>query len=195
MAHKPLIRRHHKHQPGHVGCRNWRGLAGEGVEIGVHKGGFSCLLLETWEGTKLYSVDPWRNFPASEYDDVCNVSQENQEEFFQETCKRLSPFRDRSEIIRTTSDQAADRFKAGSLDFVYLDAQHHFEAIKEDIAIWAPKIRKGGILGGHDYLDGTIESGSYGVKRAVDEFSRDQGIQPIVTREPVYRSWFFVINK
>ena len=58
------------------------------------------------------------------------------------------------------------------------------------MAIWYPKIKSGGILGGHDYLDGIVADSIFGVKQAVDEFSAANGLHVIVTREPEFKSWF-----
>lgn len=169
---------------------NWLGLTGTGVEVGVLKGEFSRHLLNTWKGTSLVSVDPWREFPSSEYVDIANVPQDQQELNLRETEARLLPFGERSRILRTTSAEAAAEFPDASIDFVYLDAQHHYQAVRDDILLWHSKVKPGGVLGGHDYLDGTIPSGVYGVKRAVDEFAAAEGYDLIITKDPDWPSWF-----
>ncbi len=169
---------------------NWLGLGASGVEVGVFRGDFSELLLRTWKCTHLTSVDPWREFSADEYVDLCNLSQSKQDENHAVTLHRLAKFGDRSTVLRTTSEEAARRFNNGSLDFVYLDAQHHYEAVQQDLALWHQKIRQGGVIGGHDYLDGRIDSGIYGVKQAVDEFAAAEGLRVIITREPNWPSWY-----
>jgi hypothetical protein len=172
---------------------NWLGLTGDGVEVGVLKGQFSFHLLNTWEGSRLTSVDPWREFPSSEYIDTANLSLERHQQNYQECLGRLAPFGERSRVRRTTSCEAAREFAEGSLEFVYLDAQHHYEAVRDDIQAWYPKLKAGGVLGGHDYLDGTISSSVFGVKRAVDEFAASISGSIIVTREPVFKSWFLKV--
>lgn len=54
--------------------------------------------------------------------------------------------------MRMTSLAAVERFADGSLDFVMLDGDHSFEAVRADIDAWLPKIRKGGVIAGDDYL-------------------------------------------
>jgi DNA-binding transcriptional LysR family regulator len=54
-------------------------------------------------------------------------------------------------ILEGTTDAAAGDVFNGSLDFVFIDADHSYTAVKRDIAEWAPKVRDGGWLGGHDY--------------------------------------------
>lgn len=178
-----------------LGCwLNWLGLLGNGVEVGVFTGEFSSRILETWNGAKLVSVDPWREFPTNEYVDISNVPQDQQEAHFRETTARLSRFGERSRILRKTSAEAASEFSEATLEFVYLDAQHHYEAVRDDIRLWYSKVKKGGVLGGHDYLDGVIPSGLYGVKTAVDEFAAEKGLELVITRDPGWPSWFVRID-
>jgi hypothetical protein len=169
---------------------NWQGLVGQAVEIGVLRGGFSAQILGTWEGARLTCVDPWREFPSDEYVDNANFSQGDHEKNFEETTRRLAGYGPRSRILRKTSQEGAGEFPNESLDFVYIDAQHHYEAVREDIRLWYPKVKRGGVLGGHDYLDGVVANSLFGVKRAVDEFAAEQGLKMIATREPVFKSWF-----
>ena len=66
--------------------------------------------------------------------------------------------------IRTESVSASKMYADESLDAVFIDADHRYESVKADILAWMPKIKKGGILAGHDYM-----LGHSGVIRAVDE--------------------------
>jgi FkbM family methyltransferase len=74
------------------------------------------------------------------------------------------------------SVDASEMIPHHSLDFVYLDARHDYTAVLEDLEAWFDKVRPGGILAGHDYLDGTFPAGVFGVKSAVDEFLGERGI-------------------
>ena len=67
------------------------------------------------------------------------------------------------EIIQEDSQQAATRFPDGSIDLVFVDGDHSYEAVKRDLQAWLPKVTKGGILSGHDFTT------RMGVYRAVDE--------------------------
>lgn len=170
---------------------NFLGLFGEGVEIGVFRGEFSRLLLQAWKGQRLHSVDPWRSFDPEVFVDSCNVSDDIHQQRYELTCQRLQTYGERSNIVRKTSEEAARDFKDGSLDFVYIDAQHHYEAVVEDIALWLPKIKQGGVIGGHDYLDGMVGASKYGVKQAADEFVQREGKSLIrTTTDGRYPSWF-----
>jgi hypothetical protein len=183
-----------------VNCRerlplflNQLGLVGEGAEVGVRRGRFSSLILSTWGGTKLYSVDPWMTFPDHIYPDAGNVSQSQHDVFRREALDSLRPFGHRSEVMQCTSKEAVKYFQDGQLDFVYLDAKHHYAGIKEDIALWYPKVRKGGVLSGHDYLDGEVPGGCFGVKSAVDECVHRNGLPLIISTEKDWPSWFVFV--
>jgi predicted O-methyltransferase YrrM len=78
--------------------------------------------------------------------------------------KLQSQYPDRIIKHKMSSLEAAQLFKDGSLDAVYIDADHSYPSAREDILTWKPKVRPGGILSGHDYGRCHI-----GVKLAVDE--------------------------
>ncbi len=168
-------------------------LMGKGVEVGVCDGDYSVHILSTWKGDRLYSVDPWKSF-GEEYKDVNNAHQELHDLRYENTKKKLSVFGKRSVVIRKTSLEASVLFGDGALDFVYLDAQHHYSAVKADIEAWYPKVKVGGILGGHDYLDGVLVGGVFGVKRAVQEFAKEQNLDILVSGEMITEtaSWFLI---
>ena len=172
---------------------NARGLLGQGAEIGVLRGEFSEHLLDRWRGEKLHCIDPWREFPRDEYWDNKNVPQVEHDRLFAETVARLRRFGPRAEIRRQTSVEAAARFADGALDFVFIDGQHHYEAVRDDLHAWHPKLRRGGLLCGHDYLDGTLNGCRYGVRRAVEEFAGARGMRVVVAHEPRFPSWFMVV--
>jgi predicted O-methyltransferase YrrM len=150
-----------------------RNLISIGVEVGVCRGFFSEHILKHWPG-HLYLVDLWEEHEAykdAKYDHAFN---------YKDCIERLKPFEERITILRTASTRAALNFADDSLDFVYLDANHSYEAVRDDLSAWYPKVRRGGILAGDDYgilpeqsIDFGNGDGAYmfGVKRAVDEFA------------------------
>lgn len=190
--------------------------SGKGVEIGVFKGQFTEHLLDKWAGT-LYLVDPWRALDEAEYTDSSNHA--NHDTAYAETMSRISGNEDRAFMIRALSTQAVSLFEDNSLDFVYIDGNHAYEYVKEDIEAWWPKLKKGGVFAGHDYLpidwfndktfaengidkhiwhynlltpDQLEYSGVFGVNPAVDEFAAKHGLQFNVTEE--YYGTFWTIK-
>lgn len=174
----------------HIGeYLNGLGLEGSGAEIGVKAGFFSNHLLATWKGSRLYSIDPWSWEPGDNYVDKANVSQEEHEEFRELAESLLAQHAGRSRVLRLSSDRAYQVFAKESLDFVYLDARHDYQSVRSDILRWWSRIRRGGILAGHDYLDGHLPQGEFGVKMAVDEFAESVLAEVMVTQEDDWPSW------
>ena len=91
-------------------------------------------------------------------------------------------------FLKMLSVDAATMFKDNSLDLVFIDADHKYESIKDDINAWLPKIKKGGIICGHDY--GGADNGGLGmfpgVKQAVDEIFGTRVNAVPVTRVKVW---------
>ena len=76
-------------------------------------------------------------------------------------------------MIRKESDFASTLFADESLDFVYIDADHREEFVRKDIELWFPKLKKGGVISGHDYGRGIEEDFDFrGLTKVVDEFSK-----------------------
>jgi hypothetical protein len=168
---------------------NARGLVGCGVEVGVQEGDYSELLLDSWRGRHLISVDPWLAAPDDEYRSTDNVEQPVHERRYETTLARLARFGERSSVWRLTSAEAAERIPRATLDFVYIDARHDYESVREDLGLWHPRLRPGGLLAGHDYVEGTFAEGTFGVKRAVDEFAAEQGLAVRRTLREQWPSW------
>lgn len=168
---------------------NERRLFGCAAEIGVWRGYFSHRLLGKWKGAHLLSIDPWTAAPQNEYVDLANVTQAEHDRNYEATRAKLARYGSRSSVWRMSSARAAANVPPHSLDFVYIDARHDFDSVKEDLALWYGRVRPGGILAGHDYLDGELPGGRFGVKRAVDEFCQEHDLRLHVTDEGPLSSW------
>lgn len=165
-------------------------LTGIGVELGVRRGDFSEHLLAHWAGNRLISIDSWAAAPADEYVDISNVTQEEHDGNHAETNRLLARFGRRSTILRMTGDDTRARFRNGTLDFVYLDARHDRESVAADLALWWTAVRPGGVMAGHDYLDGHLAEGVFGVRSAVDEFFHALGLEVhATTADAPWPSW------
>lgn len=163
-----------------------------GVEVGVERGRYSKVLCIRHPKMKLYGVDAWETYLG--YRD--HVTQDRLDNFYLETKARMKPYN--FEAIRDFSVKAARRFEDGSLDFVFIDAAHDYRSVKEDIAAWAPKVRKDGIVAGHDYMAGEHTGmdklvTDYGVKQAVNEWWQKNNIEYLfILRKDKSPSWFYV---
>lgn len=166
-------------------------LNGKGVEIGTWKGEYSTHVLTISKLSTLYSIDPWQHFGDCIYIDIDNVSSEEFEVIYNQAIKALGKFGNRSKVMRMSSINAIKAFKDCSLDFIYLDANHSYESCKEDLKLWWPKLKKGGMFAGHDYLDADLPQGKYGVKSAVNEFLKVYPHKLFVTPE-AWPTWYFI---
>lgn len=63
----------------------------------------------------------------------------------------MEPLAGHYETIRAESSEAAANFADGSVDFVFIDANHTAEFVRRDVLAWLPKVKPGGIIAGHDY--------------------------------------------
>jgi hypothetical protein len=141
------------------------------AECGVAEGNFSFDLLQNGVG-KLYSVDAWKTIEGVTGDG--NFPQEWHDKNYDTAKKRLSKFGDKSIILRGLTFEMAKEVPDNTLDLLYLDAAHYKEGVKADLEAWYPKVKSGGIVAGHDYLNK-----AYGVFDAVNEFI--YGITEIIT--------------
>lgn len=118
-----------------------------GVEVGVQRGAFTNRFCR--EGLKMFGVDPWLA-----YDDytVGNKKsyQAHQDEIYKAVQENLSIYPNCT-LIRKKSMDAVQDFKDESIDFVYIDGHHGFKYVTEDIWEWSHKVKKGGMISGHDY--------------------------------------------
>ena len=135
--------------------RNIVGTPKVGVEIGVYRGQNSEELLAAFPSLYLYLVDLWKEWSVGDpYYETRHMGKQTQEQWnavYDEARTRIEKFRDRAQILQEESVVASSRFGQGELDFVFIDADHSYEAVKKDIQSWLPKIRKGGLISGHDY--------------------------------------------
>ena len=108
---------------------NRQGLLANGVEVGVSRGNFSRVILDHWQGQKLYLVDCWTPQDRFDYQDIHNVDQPKHEQNLSHLQSQLKPHEGRFEIVRAFSHEAAADFADASLDFVYIDANHKYRFI------------------------------------------------------------------
>ena len=161
-----------------------------GAEIGVQGGVFSRELFALGPSA-LHLIDPWKHWPDDpDYDlDGANFPQQQHDWLHASVAAMFYPH-GHVQIHRLTSAEAAPKFADGSLDWVYIDARHTYEAVTEDLRLWAPKLRAGGSLCGHDYTDSEhARMMHFGVYRAVNEFCENCGWQLTATTQEYWPSY------
>jgi len=126
-----------------------------GAEIGVYKGEYTKKFLDA--GLKMYGIDPWQAYVN--YNEFAGIRKgmskfQNRQDFLLEHTQRYLADHIKSgqcELVRKTSMDAIKDFEDESLDFVYIDGHHGFRYVAEDLVEWSQKVKKGGIVAGHDY--------------------------------------------
>ena len=122
----------------------------KGAEIGTWKGGLSYHVLNSFSDLVWFSIDSWKYF-GTDYKDGTNKEQKDLDIIYTAVKQKLSVFEKRSIIYHCLSKEASIQIANNSLDLVFIDANHLYEAVKEDINLWTPKVKKGGIVAGHDF--------------------------------------------
>ncbi len=161
------------------------------AEIGVRSGA-GLKLLAIANPTLLIGVDLWTDQGTRAQNDA-PISQARLDAMHQELVDRGRVYWPFLKIIRKHSVEAAKDVEDGSLDFVFIDADHTYEAVAADIAAWWPKVRVGGTLAGHDFVKRVMDNGvTYGVIMAVCDFAeRIELYGPIhYTAGEKFPSWF-----
>jgi len=145
-----------------------------GAEIGVWRGWFSTEILGC-PVKMLYLIDPWCRQPEGQYQD--SINSENQDTNLAEARANLSGHRDRCVFIQGFSaDVARQNTNIPPLDWVYIDGNHSYANVKEDLELWSKRLKADGVLMGHDYTEGRwAKEWHMAVVPAVNDFCRDQG--------------------
>lgn len=133
------------------------------AEIGVWKGHTSRILLKHLPSIKVYHlVDCWKDYEEYDTSQFSAPPELSESKAICEATLRL--YADKLVWHHAFSVEAVKEFDNASLDLVFIDANHAYEHVLQDINNWAPKVRSGGILAGHDY-----QLKFPGVCKAVDE--------------------------
>ena len=157
----------------------------KGAEIGVERGVYTEVLCQA--GLKAYAVDAWTAYKG--YRD--HVSQSKLDKFYENTKKRLAKYD--CEVIKGFSMDIVKKFENESLDWVYIDGNHEFQNVTNDIAEWSKKVKKGGIVAGHDFkrFGGKYGLNSCHVKDVVLAWCKAHNIELKTTNEG-NPSWWYV---
>lgn len=155
-------------------------------EIGIRYGNHFARVL-TDNVCAAVAVDPWRLSESQDCDPEAPYTQidldQQHDEFVARYCG--DP---RVIVYRLTSLEAANKCEDNYFDFIYIDGNHKYEHCKNDLNAWWPKVKIGGILAGHDY----INVRDFGVIQAVDEFKVENKISSdnFYVNQEAYASYY-----
>ena len=155
-------------------------LLGTGVEVGALSGVYSKVILDSWIGQRLFLIDPWETQPVEIYRE--DDGRFNHKGAYDQALE-LSKKDPRAILLKGLSADVVHQFSNNTLDFVYIDANHAYENVFEDMTLWWEKVIPGGILCGHDFYN-CIKHPFYNqVQQAVEDWSKQNGIDFCVTTE------------
>ena len=155
------------------------------VEIGVWKGkSISYAAVEIINSGKNITIDAIDTFAGSPNEPVLMEDKSVVEKtLYEEYLQNIEPVKSIVTTYPFSSVQASKLYEDNSLFFVFIDGSHLYEAVKEDILAWLPKVKSGGFIGGHD-IDQKEEFN--GVRKAVNELI---GEKNIILYNPGWMSW------
>lgn len=145
------------------------------VEIGIAMGFHIETIAKKFSTVKCYGIDPYVPYdPTDSFNDIGKIEpslsvQENFDLFCSSVTGRLGKYSNFNHI-RQSSDSAFKLFQDESIDLIFVDGDHTYEAVKKDCNLWWSKLKSGGIMCWDDYA-------WPGVKQAVDEFAADNDIE------------------
>lgn len=134
------------------------------VELGSWKGkstAFMCVeIINSGKKIKFDCVDIWNGAGrVGEYDGDESVKNQS---LYDEFIKNMEPAEGYYTPVRDWTAKAAQLYQPKSIDFIFIDAGHDYDSVRADVDAWLPKVKSGGIIGGHDFWQ-------EGVNRAVTE--------------------------
>lgn len=145
-----------------------------GVEVGVAEGNYSEVLLKANPECYLLLVDPWEAYKENPQ----NKTKDKHGFAYQEMLRKTNPYPN-VQIYPDTSMAATETVSYNSLDFCYIDGNHLFDYVMQDLIEWSKRVRSGGIVSGDDYyaLDQKRWIGG-GVVEAVNAYVGAHRISP-----------------
>lgn len=160
-----------------------------GCELGVFKGDFSDILLQTNKFAKLYLVDLFYGNIQSGDTYGNNVEVKNGEQLYNFVSQK---FKNNSKVVIVKQDSISflKEFPDEYFDFIYIDTTHQYEQTKKELNLAFKKVKTNGIIAGHDYNSVHF----YEVFLAVNEFAQAKGLKLNLTDKDILETFYFYKN-
>jgi len=155
-----------------------------GCELGVWKGELSAEILDIVRPEKLYLVDPWAyqpEFPGSWYGGGAARNQDDMDAIRDSVANRFSAF-DCVDLVQKKTEELTNEIPDGSLDWVYIDGNHQYEFVLNDLRTLFTKVKSGCIICGDDYGRGKGAP----ITRAVKEFLEEGSCEMVWVKKHQY---------
>ena len=116
------------------------------VEIGSYQGESTAIFSTYLPNAKIYAVDPWQNHYDAKDGSSEDYDMKDVEYNFDIITKNRNIIKK-----KMTSEEFSFMIDDESVDLVYIDGNHQYDFVKNDILKWIPKIKQNGYISGHDY--------------------------------------------
>jgi len=154
-----------------VRCCNALGLVPDTiVEIGVFRGQTTMQVREGFPEAHMYLIDPWEYNPDNQGKIYSRVDSQKKWDMLYQLIVAFWHDDPNTTILRDKSTEVTKYFH-DHVDLIFIDGDHSYEAVRQDIQDWLPCMSKPSLFCGHDY---TGHGRNKGVKRAVDELLGDE---------------------
>ena len=125
------------------------------VEIGSWLGRSTSYMaveiINSGKDIKFDCIDGWEGSPENK-DNTYVINKTLYEEFL----KNVEPVLDHINPIKGFSYDVVNNYQDNSIDFLFIDGAHDYESVKKDLIDWYPKVKKNGVIAGHDYNVGNF---------------------------------------
>ena len=167
-----------------------------GSEMGVEAGLYSEILCKANPSLELHCIDAWTAY--KEYRD--HNRQSTMDSLYDIAKKRLKPYN--TVLHKGFSMDVVKDFPDNYFDFVYIDGNHEFKQVVDDVCEWTKKVKPGGIVAGHDYIRRVTNGYLMHVVPAINAYCDAYEIRPLFIlgrknappgeKRDRVRSWFFI---
>lgn len=151
------------------------------VELGVYRGATAGAFCKAFLDVQYRGFDSYAEFAADDPyrksgDGCSKLTAEQQSDNMAAAQDAVAFAGERAHIFRLSAMEAAQMYGA-KVSAVLHDSDHTYEAVSRELRAWYPKIEMGGLLMAHDYNHvREIKNKGFGVKKAVDEFAGEYGL-------------------
>jgi hypothetical protein len=155
-----------------------------GCEVGVRHAIFSEYLLRNNKNLYMTLVDPYEAYNDLGYE----FTKEEQESILEGALILLEKYDTRAFWRLMSSYEAAPCFEDFWFDFVFIDGEHTYSSVKQDLRTWYPKVRTGGLLCGHD-------NSMVQVAQAVTDFKIEKGVKEVFSSPSDQGDCFWMVKE
>jgi hypothetical protein len=130
-----------------VQSNGWR----HGAEIGVLRGKTLFALLDANPSLAMFAIDQWKQLPPRPNENAETYNDYDMNGLCASVTQKAKTYHGRCQILKGDSEEMAAMVENGTLDFVFIDGDHTEAGVARDIRAWAPKVKEGGMVLGHDW--------------------------------------------